>query len=466
MTISNSSPITGFSAESGQLRVGTAKVDITSPEDALPPGYRSIHDHVYARAIVLDNQVTRAVVLGADLGMFTEDSYEELAQRIGQEVGCPIENILMSGTHTHGSPSPGTKPPPGRQSNVLDSFDIPYAERIKEGVFEAVRQANTKLQPARVGYGTGQFYVNVNGDAVHPDTRLWYQGPNLDGPSDKTVAVVKFESLSGEPIAVYINYAMHANLMFMRNEISGGFPGATSRYIEEVYDDQVVAIWTAGAAGDQNPLYLRPAEPAFAAQKRAKFVASGGDPDNVIALANYMDATLDPKTLDLGARLVNSIGQLLGEEVIRVMGNIKRTRSEVRIWGAQRKVTCPGRRRINTGREGAPGTYVDADPIDIRLSLIMIGQIALVGVTGEVYTLISQRLKREAPLAYVVMVTIANGKSVGYILDDTAYERHTFQALGTRIKKGCAEKAIVDNVLEMMDQSMLDGRTAGQHERR
>ena len=43
----------------------------------------------------------------------------------------------------------------------------------------------------------------------------------------------------------------------------------------------MVAIWTAGAAGDQNPLYLRLAEPAFAAQKRAQFVASGGDPDNV-----------------------------------------------------------------------------------------------------------------------------------------------------------------------------------------
>lgn len=167
--MTSSSQPTAYSTESGQLRVGAAKVDITSPENALPPGYKSVHDHVYARAIVLDNGVTRAVLLGADLGMFTEDSYHELAQRIVTEVGCPIENILMSGTHTHGSPSPGTQPPPGQQSNVLDSFDVPYAERIKERVFEAVRQANTKLQPARVGYGSGQFYLNVNRDAVHPE---------------------------------------------------------------------------------------------------------------------------------------------------------------------------------------------------------------------------------------------------------------------------------------------------------
>ncbi len=360
MTASDSGHANASSVESGQLLVGAAKVDITSPENALPFGYKAIHDHVYARAIVLDNRKTKAVLLGADLGMFTEDSYAELVQRIMHEVGCPAEHILMSATHTHGSPSPGAQPVPGRQTNVLDSFDVPYAERIKQGVFEAVRQANAKLQPARVGYGTGQFHVNVNRDAIHPDTRQWYQGPNLDGPSDKTVAVVKFESLAGAPIAVYINYAMHANLVFMRNEISGDFPGATSRYLEEVYDDQIVAVWTAGAGGDQNPLYLRLAEPALAAQKRPQFAAVGGDPENVIALANFADAKLDPKTLDLNARLVNSIGQLLGEEVIRVMGNIRRTSSTVRIWGALTTVNCPGRQRTNTGREGAPGTYVDA----------------------------------------------------------------------------------------------------------
>src|ERR1017187_6834922 len=123
-------------AESGPLRAGAAKVDITSPPDALPFGYTSIHDHVYARAIVLDNGKAKAVLLAADLGMFTEDSWEELTQQIMAEVGCPLANIIMTGTHTHSSPSPGAKPSnvgfsAGTQtSNVLDSFDPVYAARI------------------------------------------------------------------------------------------------------------------------------------------------------------------------------------------------------------------------------------------------------------------------------------------------------------------------------------------------
>jgi len=80
---------------------------------------------------------------------------------------------------------------------------------------------------------------------------------------------------------------------------------------------------------------------------------------------------------------VDSIGQLLGEEVIRVMGNIKKMSSQVQITGVQKVISCPGRQRTNTGREGMAGTYVDANPVDIRLSLLMLDRIALAGVTGD-----------------------------------------------------------------------------------
>jgi len=53
-----------------------------------------------------------------------------------------------------------------------------------------------------------------------------------------------------------------------------------------------------------------------------------------------------------------------------------------------------------------------------------------------------------------VVVTNANGQSAGYIPDDAAYAQYTFQVLSTRIKPGCAETAIVDAVLDMMDQSL------------
>ena len=34
-----------------------------------------------------------------------------------------------------------------------------------------------------------------------------------------------------------------------------------------------------------------------------------------------------------------------------------------------------------------------------------------------------------------------------------AYTRYTFQVLGTRFKQGCAEQAIVNTALDLMDKS-------------
>ena len=63
------------------------------------------------------------------------------------------------------------------------------------------------MKPARIGYGTGVSYINVQRDIIDPKTHSWWEGANYDGPSDKTVAVIKFETLEGEPIAAYFNYA-------------------------------------------------------------------------------------------------------------------------------------------------------------------------------------------------------------------------------------------------------------------
>ena len=93
---------------------------------------------------------------------------------------------------------------------------------------QAALQAHDRMQLARIGYGTGNLYLNANRDAIDDKTRLWTQAPNLDYPSDKTLAVIKIESLDGDLIAVFMNYAMHANSLFLEGMISGDFPGMSA----------------------------------------------------------------------------------------------------------------------------------------------------------------------------------------------------------------------------------------------
>lgn len=432
----------GVTAQAGPLRAGAARVDITPPANALPAPYTSIRDHLFVRAIVLDNGVTRAALVGVDLIAIDEDLWADSSKRIARELQCPVENIVMSATHDHSSPypdwgGPNAPPDPNRE---------PFRAKLKDAVIAAVREAKSKLQPARVAFGGGASYLNVNRDAINPETRLWYQGPNVEGVSDKTVAVLKFETLTGDPIAVHVNYGMHAIDYYLMGILSADFPGATSRYVEQTYDDKIVAIWSSGAAGDQNPLYLRLPSGA----RRAKeFVEK--DPNGKTLVA---EQARDKAAADLG-NWVDSMGRVMGEEVLRVISVTKQTSSDVRLWGGSKTVTCPGRERTNTGREGAAGTYVDGAPVNIRVGLLTIGTTALASVNAEIYTPIALRIKKESPIADTEVVTVANGTAnSGYVPTDEAFGRYTFQVLSSRLKPGCAENGIVNSAVDLMRESL------------
>ncbi|MEZ4684082.1 MAG: hypothetical protein R2932_58725 [Caldilineaceae bacterium] len=154
--------------------------------------------------------------------MLGEDFYVDTAQAIAAAVGCLL-NGSSSATHTHSSPTDCTQSAQVGRATAFSPLII------CAGPDQAVHAGRGSASPwptgnrKRMGYGASVL-SQCQPRCDHPETHLWYQGPNPDGPSDKTVAVLKFESLDGEPIAIYVNYAMHANLMFMRNEIGGGFP--------------------------------------------------------------------------------------------------------------------------------------------------------------------------------------------------------------------------------------------------
>ena len=435
-------------SQTRNLNVGAARVDITPPVNpAYPPSGKYDHEKMYVRAIVLDNGETRAALIGIDLPDVTNAIWAAAAPIIAKELNAPIENIIMSSTHSHSAAPSGPPPPPFN--------DIKTEPNVKAMV-SAVQQAKAKLQPARVGFGTGAAYLNVNRDAVSKETRLWTQAANLEGPSDKTLAVVLFTDLKGAPIAGYMNYAMHAINAFLTGITSADFPGAASRWVERAFKDNMVMVFTQGASGDQNPLWLRPGTNALASKSGAPI--TGYEMVRESIEAPLRDGTvphgkLDPEVADNLERWIDAQGVLLGEEAIRVMTNIDKQYSDVRIWGAQKVITLPGRLRTNKGREGEPGTYTDGKPVNIRLGLLGIGNIALTSIDSEIYNLFAQHLKKASPMANTVMVTCANGRTnSGYIIDDAAYGRNTFQVVGNRLQPGHAEQGIVGGLLELIEQ--------------
>lgn len=415
-------------AQTGNLRAGAAKVDISPTKEMFPLRasqlYGSVHDPLYVRALVVDNGTAKTAMISVDA---TDILYgSEMIKAVTDELKIPAQNLILNATHDHNSPFAGRDP----------AEKPPYFEIVKKGIVEAARQANANLQPARVGFGTGKAYVNTNRDEKLGEG--YHMGYAPDGPSDKTVAVAVFTKPSGEPIAIYCNYAVHAVVMFRTHtqdgqvQITSDIAGWTAKYVDDHFNG-AVTVWTPGAAGDQNPLFQ-------------------GD---------YNQDAPDVYDEGPGAwALLDVQSRRLGEEIVRVTKSIQNTTDRAVVWTAASSVTCPGQKRAQPPTPGVPQAgwkapppstvkMIDGDPVTIPLQLLMINDIAIAGVAGEVFTEIGQHVKKDSLFDRTMMVTVLANK-VGYIPTDKAFLLPSEKAVGNPIKPGCAEPAIVSGFQSMM----------------
>jgi neutral ceramidase len=159
-------------------------------------------------------------------------------------------------------------------------------------------------------------------------------------------------------------------------------------------------------------------------------------------------------------QMVLSMGQFLGEEVLHVWRGIERTETAVRLHGSASTIRCPGRERTNQGRAGFEGTYKEGAPVEIRLGLLRVGDVMIGAVNAEVFNPIAQRLKRESPYKATMMATLTNGAArSGYIPDDASFGKQTFEVLSSRLQPGCAESAIVNGIVGLINASRTNGLT-------
>jgi hypothetical protein len=417
------------------LRAGASRIDYTPRGAQMPASFNGVLDPIFVRSLVLDNGSTRAALVAIDAGAMPADLYKKVAARAAAELKIPANQLLMSASHTHSVPF------------RLD-------DKVEETVMRSLRDSVARLQPARIAWGTGVSYINVNRDRVDPKTNRWWEGPNYDGTSDKTVAVLRVETLAGEPIAAYYNYAVHGVITGTLDMISGDIPGAASRYIEESMGEDAVALWTSGAAGDQNPIYFNQTY-ELRDIRIADYAKRGEDISNAMPPGGQGMDRNNPRVkllMDQQKRMNETLGQMLGEEVLHVMREgLEKSPADITLRGAQATVSCPARQRIDAGRAGNEGHYIDAGEVAIGLGALRIGDVYVGAVDAEVYNGIAQRLKRESPFKHTMMATLTNGMAqTGYIPSDEAFGRNVFTVLSSRLKPGCAEAGIVNGLLELM----------------
>jgi len=440
-----------------QYQIGAGKAKIVITEDMFPFGFgrgmsfTGLHDDLYVRAILLKNDSTEVLMIGVDLDSFGH--IEEWKEKIRTVIDIPEDSIFVSHTHNHESIHVRND----KDDKPEGDPDTDKAEKLVwEAMIKAIGVAKSSLRPGKVAYGEGKCDININREFKY--NGYYMIGRNPQGPSDKTVRILRFSDLQDNPIAFFVNYAVHGSVMAemmesesYKLEITADLPGYTSRYIEEHFSDEVVAIWTSGAAGNQDAKYRA---------QRYAYRADG-------TLYRYNVGSQGYALCDMQARD-------LAEEVLRVSEQVMVPGdTEGILVCTQETCVVPGKKTRGRGH-GGPGSKgpghmdpnhviaegemmkdmdlnrADGTPVTVHTGLIVIGETALATVSGEeTYALgeMVQTVMREK-FRNIVCLTQTNGY-IGYMSEEAGFERRVRSALVSELARGQAEKVCVETPLRL-----------------
>jgi hypothetical protein len=436
--------LTAVSAASGQtLRVGAAEVVITPPAGIPMAGYYStrlmtgVHDDLHAKAIVIESDGHRAALVGCDLIGIPPAIIEEARQLVEKGTGIPGENVMISATHSHTGPLiPGGGARDGAYGGNLPIAQK-YREELPRKIAQSVALASGRLTPARVSFAKGrEDSISFNRRFFMKDGSVgWNPGklnPNIGkpaGPIDPDVPVVLFESLKGEPLATYVNFAMHQDTVGGM-EASSDYAYTLSQVLGKLKGAGMITVFTIGAAGNINHLDVMSAAPQKGHEEAARLgtILSGE------VLKSY--ARLEPMR---GTGLETMHRDLKLDLAKLAPGDEERAKEFAKQVDAGQKVnfldTVFAFRALDTVKR-------DGRPLDAEVQVIALGdQIAWVGLPGEIFTELGTAIKQSSPFPLTIVAELAHGP-VTYIPNSAAFAQGNYEVVSSRAAQGSGERLV------------------------
>lgn len=364
--------------DKAEFKVGMAARDITPPTGIPMWGYGDRHadlsegvlDPLFAKAVVIQAGDDKVAIVGLDIGRGpTIEMMKLIRKELSEKAG--IENVMISGSHTHHGPVIELTDREGYGKGKFDKA-VEYAEQFPHTLIEVILEADAALQPAKIGVGTKNVALNRNRHTKR-----------LPKATDPMLAVMRFDYVDGNLIGVLVNFAAHptsidSNIL----KYSADYVGAMHKTVEEKLGAQ--SIFMQGAAGDQ----------------------SSNSPQGVNGYEEF--------------------GAVLGDEVVEIAKGIETTvPEEPSIKGKVDHFTFNSRInfsnpwiRVAFGRAFFPELVANFgdemnDGVQTELNTVVLnGNLALVGGSGEFFCNHSNRLKERSYIDHTLFFGYCNGHNL------------------------------------------------------
>lgn len=226
------------------FRAGFSKIDITPSRPTPMWGYGARHaalstgtlDPLFAKAVVIESGGEKLAIVGLDLGRSPRaDQMARIRQAIQAQSG--ISHLMISGSHSHHGPVIELLDEEGKGKGVFDDA-VAYAQELESKLIQVINEAALSSQDARIGWLSASIDMNRNRHSkLEPK------------PRDTELGVIRLDDLNGKPIAVITNFAAHPTMIPADDlRFSADWPGQMMNTVESSLNTN--CVFMQGAAGD------------------------------------------------------------------------------------------------------------------------------------------------------------------------------------------------------------------------
>lgn len=235
------------------MKAGIAKHKITPQIGVDLTGYvgrtgpsNTVHDDLYAAALVLDDGATRVGIVALDIIGTDMAQDSALREAISKATGIAPQNLLIGSSHTHSGPAVSIL----RQCGTPTEASV---RRLWSQIIDVAKEAASELVDARLSYTHAESELAWN-------RREWVingkvqQSATSGVITDPTAEALIVEMDGKEPVMLF-NYACHGVVMGGDNlAISADWIGAARDALES--SGKVgTAMFLQGCCGNINPRY-------------------------------------------------------------------------------------------------------------------------------------------------------------------------------------------------------------------
>jgi neutral ceramidase len=460
-------------AMASRYMVGSGMYDITGPAGELGMmGFAELSQktqglrmRLFARAfIVVDKKTNKRIVfVSADLGQSFQSIKQGVIKRLaslGFAKKYRDENVMISVTHNHSGPGGYAHFALFNMSTL--GFNQENYDTIVDGISNAIIRADNNLSEGGVYYNEGKLYRASKNRSID----AFYANPvelrrELAGDeTNKTMYLLRFRQSGGKEIGLVNWFATHGVSMSKYNKlITGDNKGYASYLFEKSKNSnyraksQFVAAFAQGSAGDVSPNifglknggrdFYRTQEIGQRQYEKARELyqlaqaAVNGDIDYRLQYINMSDYAIKPEFADGHAKNTcpsavgvsftqgtnDGKGVSIDKDVLKAAGIIlTQTSDKDRACHAPKDIFL-------TTANTKPYPWL---PNIVPIQILKLGNIAIIGVPGELSTVAGQMLKNQVKAALkskidtIIISSLANSYT-GYITTHDEYLKQAYE---------------------------------------